>query len=184
MMYRSSIAVVSVFAEIVTEVERLYRLKTGRGTDTVMFTHGHPNEINSTLVELSKVTTGVRRYPFICLLQDFTETNGGDYILLKDLHLLIANITKQDYDAAQRYVNNFNPVLYPIYDLLRYAIAENKSLRESDMDKIQHDKTDKVMWGKNGVYGTQGEIFTDKIDAIEITGLQLNLKKSNCLTTI
>ena len=182
--YRASIAVVSVFAEIVSEVERLYKLKTGVGTDTVMFMHGHPNEVNQQLIDLSTVTTGVKRYPFICLLQDFTETGGSDYVECKDLHVLIANITDPTYVASQRYTYNFLPVLYPLYDLLLYAIATNTKVKESEAGRIQHEKTDRLMWGKSGVYGSNGQIFSDRIDAIEITRLQIGLKKSHCLTQI
>lgn len=176
--YRASIAVVDVFAEIVAKVNTIYT------ESTVAFLHGHPNEVHQTLVDLSTVTSGVKRYPFICLLQDFTETYGGDYTELKDLHLLIANLTDQNYTAAQRYTHNFKPVLYPIYDLLKYSIVENTNIVGSDAEAIPHEKTDRLMWGKSGVYGSQGEIFTDKIDAIEITKLQLKLKKANCLTQI
>lgn len=179
---RESVVFVDVFAAIVTETERLYRLYSGDATKTIRFMHGHPKEVSRILIDLAKDTTGIKRYPFICLLQDFTETKGKDYVELNDLHVLIANVTSDKYDAAQRYIKNFKPYLYPIYDLFLHALGSDVNIAKSDGSRIEHDKTDRLYWGKAGVYGNDAEIFTDKIDAIEITGLKLKVKNTKCLT--
>ena len=175
--YRASIAVVDIFAEIVAKVEEWYN-------HSILYLHGVPNEVHQTLIDLGLDAPSAKRYPFIYLLQPFDEDNKGDYIQLADLHVIIATTTDHNYTSPQRTEKTFKPILYPVYDLFRCAIAANKNIVETDPDHLSVIKTDEMRWGRSGVYGSQGEIFTDKIDAIELTKLQLKLKKANCLTQI
>lgn len=77
--------------------------------------------------------------------------------------------------------NIFKPTLYPIYIELINQIARSKYFKESTPELIKHTKTDRLFWGKTGIMGNEGLIFTDLLDVIEITNLQLSVKsKKTC----
>lgn len=148
----------------------------------VNYQFGHPVEINETLVNLSKITTNPERFPLICLLTDINETKGERFGIDSEvsLHLIIAQLTAKNYTAAERMENNFKPTLYPIYSELLTKIARSKYFVESTPELIKHTKTDRLMWGKVGVNGSEGLIFTDALDCIELTDLKLTVKTQKC----
>ncbi len=90
--------------------------------------------------------------------------------------------TSQDYTSDERYTNSFRPVLYPLYDLFIKHVINSGFFLNASSSLTLHDKIDRVFWGKQGLYGVEGNIFNDHIDAIEIQNLSLDLRKTqlNC----
>jgi hypothetical protein len=43
------------------------------------------------------------------------------------------------------------------------------------LDLFEHQKYDRLYWGKQGLYGNSGNIFNDFIDAIEINELKFEI---------
>lgn len=144
----------------------------------VNYLYGHPIEIISQLQEMSKGANKANRFPVVCLFQDFDEKKGAGQLTEVSLNIIIANMTKPDYVAPQRYAKNFKPYLYPIYDELLYQISNTFAV--ADMSMIEHTKTDRLFWGKSALYGNEGNTFNDFLDAIELTNLKLSLNQINC----
>jgi len=150
--------------------------------DGVHYKHGHPLEILEILDELAKgITTKTSRYPLIGLFQDIPESIDVQEGFYGDVsfHLIIARPTDPNYRAAKRYEVNFKPILYPIYTALLEEIRLSKFFFLVD-NKIPHTKIDRLYWGREGLYGNEGNVFNDRIDCIEIRDLKLRVKTQNC----
>jgi hypothetical protein len=140
------------------------------------YLHGHPLEIINILSEKSANSRfKYEKYPLIALFQDFKEnvTITGRTV---NLNILIITESKAVWNAPERYLNTFNPVLYPLWDLLIKNIKRSKYI-DNKME-LTYDKTDRLFWGKQGLYGTEANIFNDFIDAIEIENLKLEIKET------
>lgn len=149
----------------------------------VHYLHGHPLEVIETLGQRSKSKTfKFQKYPLVALFQDFPEqvnTEPG-YMAEVTLHMVIARLTKNDYKADQRYENNFKPVLYPIYYDLMAEINKSRAFTTYGQYNIPHTKWDRLYWGREGLYGKDGNIFNDWIDCIEIKNLKLKANLKLC----
>ena len=145
------------------------------------YMHGHPLEIIDLMNQ--KDTDEVykfQKYPVIVLFQDFTEEMGQEMTVISEgtFNLIIAAETSVDYTASQRYTNTFRPTLYPLYDLLMKYIPKSGLFKNVATGMVPHSKTDRLFWGREGLYGNEGNIFNDRIDAIEIENLTLQMKPS------
>ena len=151
---------------------------TRAGISALHYEHGHPLEIIKTLQAMTAdPASQAGKFPLLALFQDYEEKRGtkmGMYDV--SLHLIIATLTDPNYMAADRMTSTFIPVLYPIYDGLMDAIARSGYFRQTTKDLISHSKTDRMYWGKSGLYGNEGNVFNDYIDAIEIQNLQLTIQ--------
>ncbi|KAF0193984.1 MAG: Uncharacterized protein FD166_3610 [Bacteroidetes bacterium] len=146
----------------------------------VNYLHGHPKEITATLTEMTRnPTASAQKYPLIALFQDFEEDLSGDFLKVK-LQMIIAVMTKNTLSAPDRYAVSFRPFLYPIYGELIKVISRSGYFNESTEKQVKHIKVDRLFWGRNGLYGNEGNIFNDYIDCIEIKDLRLNVKLKNC----
>lgn len=152
---------------------------------TPYYLFGHPLEILKTLTQRDKSKDWkYRKYPLVALLQDFQETKGVNPSLITQAspRVLIVNQTKREFSSMKRYEENFKPILYPIYELLLEAIAEIGYFNVKAPDQIQHRKTDRMFWGREGLYGSEGNVFDDYLDAIDITFQDLAiLSKEDCI---
>lgn len=153
------IAFVDTFGDIVTEVSTAY-------SGTVYYEHGHPLDIVNTLAQKTKSSTYKnKKYPLIALFQDFREISESDNnFLIPEITVIIATQTNRNYTAAERYDNTF-PTLYTIMDLLVSKLNTNM---KTSWYKWDYEKWDRVFWGRQGLYGSEGNIFNDYIDAIEM----------------
>lgn len=113
-----------------------------------------------------------KKYPLIWLIQDFDEDYGivAGRICDVSLRLVIITHTEKDIYASERYNTTIEPILYPILKLLIDAIEKHQN---NNQGRFKFKKTDKLHWGKSGIYGNEGYIDNDYIDAIELT---INLK--------
>lgn len=137
------------------------------------YQYGHIREIVKVISEKGKSKVlKYQKFPLIILPQDFEEDMQEMYSDAT-LDLIILNLTQPNYVAADRYENNFKPVLYPLYAKLKRAIDVSSYV---DWVEPDHNKTDRLYWGNAGLYGNDGNIFNDWIDAVEINNLQLRFK--------
>lgn len=175
-MHEKPLYIVDVIEDIVAKV-------SAELSDTldfaVAYQHGHPLEIIENIKEQAEYTrTRSDTYPLIALFQDFDETTDrltGE--ISAQLHIIIANLTDPKYKATDRYLKSFKPYLYNIYDELMYQISRSKYVSRIDGN---WKKTDRLFWGRSGLYGNEGNIFNDHIDAIEITNLNLVFNNQTC----
>ena len=159
------ITVVDIFADIIAEVQNVY---DHSGFEKPYFMHGHPVEIATILSE--KDASDVyryKKYPAICLFQDFDENWSADSIECPSLNIAIITDTKAEFEASERYQSTFKDELYPIFSILIDKIKSSKHL-DMNRDQITFVKTDRLFWGRNNQ-----AIMNDFIDAIEISKLKL-----------
>lgn len=166
-----------MFANIVADVQSQLEV-------SVHYEHGHPLEIIKTMAGMEKTPAyAAIKYPLIALFQDFDEERGTDAKVEAELslNLIIAMDSKPSLVASERLSCTFKPILYPIYDQLLKSIFRSGYFYAYSVSDLKHTKTDRMYWGKKGLYGNEGNIFSDCIDAIEISGLQLKIKKQDCI---
>lgn len=138
------------------------------------YMHGHPLEIVNILSQkTSHETLKFQKYPLIALFQDFDEPIEGDGRDVS-LNIVICTETKPGFEASERYNETFKPILNPLFDLFIKHLRRSYYLNILP-DAISYTKTDRVYWGRQGLYGSEGNIFDDHIDAIEISNLNLSL---------
>lgn len=173
---------VDVFGLAVQDVREQFDIKN---CEKPYYLHGHPLEIIKTLTLKDKSQNWkYRKFPLVILLQDFEEKKGVNpsWSLQVSPRILIVNETKREFSSVERYKENFKPILYPIYELLLEAIADIGFFGVAASDQIDHKKTDRLFWGNQGLYGTKGNIFSDYLDAIDLTFNNLTvLSKEPCL---
>ncbi len=121
------------------------------------------------------------------LYMDFREQRGRTPGIYADtqLNFAICHQTEGDYKAADRYVNVFKPVLYPIYYSLMKQLTKSPLTVQGDQDMLQHDKWDRMFWGTSKVVGgggTDRSYLNDFVDAIEIQNLALKINYQPCVT--
>lgn len=174
--------ITTMFSNIVVDTNVRWKAAAGPGAD-IHYEHGHPQEIIDTLILMSKnPTISALKYPLIALFQDYDEKQGEKVGVLSkiDFHLIIAIYSDKNWKAAERITKSFIPFLYLIYGHLMKSIAQSGYFVEGSVEQIKRTKTDRLYWGKTGLWGNEGNIFADCIDAIEITGLQLSVKNLIC----
>ena len=140
------------------------------------YEHGHPAEIDETLTAWSKTPDNSKvKYPMLALFQDFDEevTTNKSLMCEVKLELIIATMTLPNYNADQRMINTFVPILYPLY--YQFILSLQQSGYFAGYPPYPHTKTDRLFWGKN-----KQAAFGDYVDAIHIQNLQLSVKKFNC----
>lgn len=150
----------------------------------IHYEHGHPLEIVNTIKGMGKTPAyDPLKYPLIALFHPFEEKKGtADRVQSEvSLNIIIATLTKPDLVAERRLQCNYIPILYPIYDLFITSVQKCGYFFLNPNEIPSHTKTDQMYWGKSGLYGSEGNIFGDHIDAIEIQNLELKIKKANCI---
>lgn len=172
---------VDVFDYVVQIVREEY---DSESRELPYYLYGHPLEILATLSRKDKSGNWkYRKYPLIALFQDFAETKGGleSIEMAVSPRLIIADQTQRKYDSSERYTETFKPILYPLYELLLKSIADCGYFNIADYENIPHTKTDRLFWGKEGIYGSEKNIFSDYLDVIDITFTNLEvLRKRPC----
>jgi hypothetical protein len=160
--------IVSIFDEILTAVRAKYDLA---GLEMPYYMFGHPIEIGEIISEKANNSEfKYKRYPFICLFQDFYEEHT-DHNVSASLNVAIVTNTKPNFKASERYNETFNKVLYPLFDLF---IAEMNKNRHIDLSpsNVKFTKTDRLKWGRSNE-----NVLNDYVDAIELTDLNLTFHK-------
>ena len=179
MSYPQPIFVVDIIGDIVAKVNTAIIAKLQIADPTIIainYMFGPPKEINETLAQMSG-TGQYLKYPLIALYQPFDEDKGKiTGVDGRDpLRIIIARWSNPTDKAADRYNNNFRPILYPIYAELMYQLAADNRIRTTTYEKIPHKKRDWPYWDNDGK-----NPLIDYVDIIEISQLELNFKLKNC----
>jgi hypothetical protein len=142
-------------------------------TTPVYYMYGHPKEIAIRLQELSNSPTeGSKKFPLIILFTDITIDRSliGFYGSAK-LRMLVANFTLAEYTSVQRTDINFKPILHPIKKELINQIERHGQFTYED--ELTYKETDMYYYGSQI---NDKNIFNDRIDAIELRDISLNIK--------
>lgn len=160
--------------EIIGECVEKVRLKFDpTNNEKPYYDHGPIIDMVRMLGEKNESKTfKFKKYPLVWLVQDFTEDYGRDAGRIYDvpLKIVLVTSTEQNIYASKRYETTIKPILYPILDLLIDAIEKHPN---NNQRRFEFKKTDRLHWGKSGIYGNEGNIANDYLDAIELT---INLK--------
>jgi hypothetical protein len=139
----------------------------------VYYMYGHPKEIAIRLQELSNSPTeGSKKFPLIILFTDITiDRSLIGFYGSTSLRILIANFTLAEYISEQRTEINFKPILHPIKKELINQIDRHD--RFTYEDELTYKETDMYYYGSQI---NDKNIFNDRIDAIELRDIKLNIK--------
>lgn len=172
--------IVEIFKDIVSKVEAKILndlIEQEPIIKTIHYEHGHYIEINTTLNEREQLATLFnKKYPLVALFEDIREKVKYG-ISECSLTLVICFSTEAQYKSKDRYDNVINPILEPIYQELMKQIKMHPQLIGYD---APHTKIIRPYWGVEGKYGNRANIFSDFLDAIEISNLKVKYKKTNC----
>ena len=162
-----------VSAKMLTDLQALDPNITG-----VHYLHGHPVEIVETLAQRDQSETYVfKKYPLICLFQDFPEKHIGKELIEANLNIVICKSTIPTYKAKERYAMNFKPYLYPIYDEFLRQVQKDRRVEGYSQE---HTKVDRLFWGRSAVNGNVANKFNDYLDAIELINFKIKLNLTTC----
>lgn len=170
----SIINVVDVIGDVVELIRAEYDTEVG---EKPYYLHGHPLEIMNILKERTDSGTDLKfkKYPLIALFEDFVDEGpAGVFANRAKVDLLFITNTNPKYKAADRYTNSFDAVLTPLLNLF-IKHMNRKTGVHLDHRKLTGKHIYHIYWGKKGLYGSEGNIFDDYIDAIEIRQLELKI---------
>lgn len=164
-----------IVEELEAIVAKVNTALTAANFDTrpVYYMYGHPKEIANRLQELSNSPTeGHKKFPLIILFTDITIDRSliGFYGSVS-LRMLIANFTLAEYTSIQRTEINFKPILHPIKKELINQIDRHSQFTYED--ELIYKETDMYYYGSQI---NDKNIFNDRIDAIELRDIKLNIK--------
>lgn len=150
----------------------------------IHYLYGHPLEIVNILKEKSEGgSTKFQRYPLVAFFLD-SEVDRTDFQFYGEQRCHLAVIRPCKFDgtekAEQRDLKNFIPVLTPIYMELLRQINYSGVVESSGENSFPHKVTNRYYWGREGLFGNQGNIFDDRVDAIEIEDLKLKINLNYC----
>lgn len=123
------------------------------------------------------------RFPLIGFIQDYKEVYRKDEINTKieDLRIIIVNLTDRNYHSEDRYIINYEPILFPIYAELMAVMQASNLFTGYKTPHIPHTRIDHLHWGREAYYGHEKYELGEYIDGIELTDLELCLHTQNCL---
>lgn len=118
------------------------------------------------------------KYPLVWLVWEANENTetwkSTDMYSLKP-RIFICTHTSSDYSSEQRYSENFENILYPIWELIKTAINYNKFIGLDSAKKFA--KSDHLYWGESLGYKKKQNVLFDTLDAIEVKFDNLEINK-------
>lgn len=121
--------------------------------------------------------TAEKKYPVICMLSPFDE-DRTDRETTVSLEFIILVNTRKDYDNGQREAQSFQTVLRPVYEAFMESLGHSRHVRF--VPHIPHVYRENYRYGRLGVIGDAGRVFSDYVDAIELRNVKLKLKDFRC----
>jgi hypothetical protein len=166
--------VTSIIGEIVAGMR-------AQGSKEPYYEFGHPLEIIETLRSKSEASSlKYEKYPLVALFMDIKEKKGGLLIDREaEVTVLFITDTLPEYKAAERLEKTFNPILIPLWEQFKDGLKKHPYIHVDKGVLDISEYTEHMFWGKNGIYGTDGNIFDDRLDAIEVK-INLKIFKDGC----
>lgn len=151
----------------------------------VHYQYGHPLEIINTIGMLDEgKTSKYKRYPLVAFFLDSKIKRGSEVGIYGEqtVNMAIIRACKDaNQNAKERDEFNFIPVLTPIYiELMEQIAFRGDLLKVISAESIEHEATNRYYWGKEGLFGNDGNIFNDWVDAIEINNMKLKINIDYC----
>lgn len=127
-----------------------------------------------TYLELTKVETlnddtESPKYPLIWLVWEANEserTYEADLMAKVKPRIFIVTHTNSDYTSKERHVNNFRPILYPLWDLFLKELNNHSQLGK--VMRENYRDYDHLLWGESLGYQKKENVLFDTLDALEV----------------
>jgi hypothetical protein len=150
---------------------------------------GHPKEIVQRLQTIASSPEPpaegeiAKAFPLICLFTDIPVTMNTPigFNGTARLQIIIANATEQNLLAPERLEKNFKPVLRPIKKEFLRQVGLYSTFSFPELPR--HTEIERYYWGRQGLYGNEGNILNDYVDCIEIENLEVRIKNDTCFTS-
>lgn len=148
----------------------------------INYTFGNAQYVKDRLDELSRTESGnAMKFPLIALFCPFVERRDSrDYYSKAKVKILIAHSSKREWSNEQRLETSFVNVLRPIYRSFLKALQEDGRFEFVFDDVVPHEYSENYSYGRYGAYTGTGDAVSEVIDAINISNLELYVKKPNC----
>ena len=168
--------IVDIIGDVVAAVRAEY---DPTDNEKPFYMHGPPLEIIEVLKERTQNDElKFKKYPAIVLLEDFKAKSAeGLFSSQAKLNLVIITDTSKYYKADTRYQQSFNAILTPLYDLFYKHLRRSRRVQKTRRE-IAHDKINHLQWGKKGLFGSEGKMGVDFIDAIEVKDLDIKVYRN------
>lgn len=146
----------------------------------IHYQFGHPKMVIEELIKLHKPQANqYKKYPLIAVFEDVPERPVASNVATISPRIVIAWQTQQGYTREQRDELSFKPILLPIYDEFMRQLKSSPYLISNYLRP--GERTMRPFWGREGLYGNEGNIFNDFLDCIEIRNIELTIRqRSGC----
>lgn len=121
------------------------------------------------------------KYPLLWLVWEANENvqkweNSSMYHVSP--RIFICNSTHDEYLSEERYVKNFEAILYPIWKLIQQAI--NDATEISYFSAKGFKIAEHLYWGKGIQNDKNKNVLFDTLDALEVRFDELKITPGNC----
>lgn len=188
---RKSREIIDILADVVRMTSRecvisVVDYETGVSLETdcpdINYTFGNASYVKERLDELSETSVGSsHKLPMIALFCPFNERRDSpDFHTSAKVRVLIACSTSSAWSNEQRRDFSFRDILRPIYRRFLEALREDGRFDFGYDGHIRHEYSENYSYGRYGAHTGTGDAVSEPIDAINITNLELTVKKLNC----
>lgn len=179
---RLPVSIPSLMRAIVTDVETNLVSETSLDIPRVSFKCETWIKLMERLTKESQVlSTDVEKYPLVALIRNFDEKFKSDTDRVDvSLTLVIVTPSTPTKESEDREVDNYTPILYPIYAELMQVIKDSNYF-EGYQIELAHTKTDNMHLGVDGSQGSTKYLLPDCVDGIIISDLKLTVVPSLCV---
>lgn len=147
----------------------------------INYTFGNTQYVKDKLDVLSKPVTEHMKFPLIALFCPFNEQrNSPEYYTKAKVRLLIACSSQKGWSNEQRLNTSFVNILRPIYNRFLEALREDGRFDFGYDEQVSHEYSENYSYGRYGAFTSTGEEVSEPIDAINISNLELKVKRPNC----
>ena len=120
------------------------------------------------------------KYPLVWLVWEANEntktwTTDAQYTI--NPRIFICTHTNSDYSSDQRYSENFEAILYPIWLIIREEMGYNNQI--GSFTAQNYSDSEHLYWGESLGFEKKKNVLFDTLDAIEIKFTELEIFK-NC----
>ena len=108
-------------------------------------------------------------YPLVWLVWEANENNEKeifDEMYSISPRVFIVSPTEPDYSSAERFTNNFEAILNPIFQEFIYQVQYHVNIDFAESNPFT--KTDHLLWGESLGFAKDKNVLNCPVDAIEV----------------
>ena len=122
--------------------------------------------------ELIKLGETKVKYPFFFVDSSTVDVTGDTVKIGK---MIIATLTVPEYNSKQREIKTFGDILVPISnEFIKGVWISNPDIAVMKRG-TEHAH---YFFGNSGIYGIDGNVFSDAVDALELKNFQFRVSKN------